>query len=134
MANYLYQSYKASRATESPSIKLNTDTINCCLVASYTNANTHQFLSDVTNASGVICSTVTLTISSTTNGVVKAANSVFTAVAAGSPCQLVVYKATGVNTNSPLIAFYDTGSGLPVTPVGVDINTNWDQTNGIFSF
>jgi len=58
----------------------------------------------------------------------------FTTVPAGSALEyLVIFKDTGADATSPLIAFIDTATGLPITPNGADINVQWDNgTNKIF--
>jgi hypothetical protein len=45
---------------------------------------------------------------------------------------IVIYKDTGVASTSPLVAFIDTGTGIPVTPNGGDISVAWNAS-GIFS-
>jgi hypothetical protein len=45
----------------------------------------------------------------------------------------VIYKDTGTAATSPLIAYIDTATGLPVTPNGGDITVTWDNgSNKIF--
>lgn len=63
-----------------------------------------------------------------TAGVADAADLTFTAVTAGAACQaLVIFKDTGTDSTSKLIAYIDTGAGLPVTPNGGDITVSWDN-------
>jgi hypothetical protein len=52
----------------------------------------------------------------------------------GASCEsIVVYKDTGSAATSPLVAFFDTATGLPVTPNGGDIIITWDSgANKIF--
>lgn len=68
-----------------------------------------------------------------TNGVADAADVTWSAVS-GDPSELVViYKDTGVESTSRLIAYIDTATGLPVTPNGGDITVAWDNgANKIF--
>ena len=55
-------------------------------------------------------------------GVFDAADVAFTTVT-GDPSEvLVIYKDTGSAATSPLIAYIDTATGLPVTPNGGNIN------------
>ena len=42
---------------------------------------------------------------------------------------IVIVKDTGTEATSPLIAYIDTATGLPITPNGGDIIVTWD--NGI---
>lgn len=68
-----------------------------------------------------------------TAGVADAADITFSAVS-GDPCEdIVLYKHTGVEATSLLIADIDTATGLPVTPNGGDIGVTWDNgANKIF--
>jgi hypothetical protein len=44
----------------------------------------------------------------------------------------VIYKHTGTESTSTLIAYIDSGTNLPVTPNGGDITVQWNAS-GIFS-
>ena len=45
----------------------------------------------------------------------------------------MIYVDTGTEATSPLIAYIDTATGLPITPNGGDIIVTWDNgTNKIF--
>jgi len=52
----------------------------------------------------------------------------------GDTCEaIVIYKHTGTESTSRLIAYIDTATGLPVTPNGGDITIQWDSgANKIF--
>ena len=97
------------------------------------NLTAHVFLSDIpigarVSASGNLTSKTT---NSPRGGVFDAADVTFSSVPAGSPCEaVVIFKDTGTASTSPLIAFIDTATGLPVTPNGADIQIQWD--NGRF--
>lgn len=39
----------------------------------------------------------------------------------------MIYADTGTESTSPLIAFIDTATGLPITPNGGDIIVTWDK-------
>lgn len=57
----------------------------------------------------------------------------FTSVSGASIEAIIIYKDTGTESTSPLIAFIDTATGLPITPNGGDIIVTWDNgTNKIF--
>lgn len=69
----------------------------------------------------------------TTAGVANAANITLTAVSGASVESIEIYKDSGTESTSTLIANIDTATGLPVTPNGGDINVNWDTgANKIF--
>lgn len=134
MANALFNKYKESLLSLNPSVDLDTDTIKVALVTSgYTFNATHQFYSSITPGSNVVGTPQTLGSKSITDGVFDAADATFTAVT-GSACNaLVIYKDTGSDATSPLIAYIDTATGLPVTPNGGNITIAWDNgTNKIF--
>lgn len=120
MANTLYDS--ARQGFLEAQINWLTDTIKALLVdaGSYTpNTQTHQFLADI-NFSSRIAGPVTLTSKTTTGGAADAADCTFTSVSGASIEMIVIYKDTGTEATSPLIAMIDTATGLPITPNGGD--------------
>ena len=102
------------------------DTIKVALVdtGTYTFSQAHQFYSSV---SGVVGTPGTLATKTSTAGVADADDITFTSVSGNSVEALVIYKDTGVAGTSPLIAYIDTATGLPVTPNGGDITIQWDS-------
>lgn len=69
------------------------------------------------------------------NGAANAADTTFQAVGpAGTTIEaIILYKDTTVEATSPLIAYIDTATGLPITANGGDIIVTWDNgTNKIF--
>jgi len=133
MASALYD--KARKAFADGDIDLLNDTIKCVLIdaADYTvDLANHDFLDDV--ASGARVGTVqTLGSKTTTAGVFDAADVTFSSVS-GDQCEaILIYKDTGTEGTSPLIAYIDSATGLPVTPNGGDIQIQWDNgSNKIF--
>lgn len=98
------------------------------------NLATHDFLDDIPNNADCRPATaVALTESSPANdGTADAADITFPTVASGDAIQaLVIYRHTGVESTSELLAYIDTGTGLPVTPNGADLNIVWNAS-GIF--
>lgn len=124
MANFIYD--KARQSFAKAEINLATDTIKACLVRSSTytpDSANDQYLSSI---SSVVATSSAFTSPTTTAGVFDAADITFTAVAAGAAIQyLVIYQDTGNSATSRLIACMDTGTGMPVTPNGTDINIVW---------
>ena len=110
------------------------DTIKVVLVdaADYTvNLSTHDFLDDV--AAGARVATATLASKTATAGVADAADTTFPTVSGDVSEALVIYKDSGVEATSQLIAYIDTATGLAVTPNGGDIVVQWDSgANKIF--
>jgi hypothetical protein len=115
-------------------IDWDTDTIKIALVATAYSVNlaTHEFWSDVNT--NVVGTPATLASKTVTAGVANAAGVTFNSVTGTQVSYLVIYKDTGgaANTNR-LIAYIDTGTGLPVTPNGGDIIIVFDSgSNKIF--
>jgi hypothetical protein len=138
MANAVYVAFRngvlGSHATR---VDLDADTIKAALIDHGTdtpNVTTDDFYDDI-NA-GVIGTPGTLgskTIGSVAAGVFDAADVTFTAVSGNSVESVNIYKDSGSAATSNLIAYFDTGTGLPVTPNGGDITVTWNAS-GIFTF
>ena len=133
MANTLYD-FARQRFLEAQ-INWMTDTIKVILVdtGAYTpQTAVHQYLSDIPTSARV-AGPVTLTAKATTGGAADAADVTFSAVTGASIEAIVIYVDTGTESTSPLIAYIDTATGLPITPNGGDIIVTWDNgTNRIF--
>ncbi len=133
MANTLYD-FARQRFLEAQ-INWMTDTVKVILVdtGAYTpQTSVHQYLSDIPT-SARIAGPVTLTAKATTGGAADAADVTFTAVSGASIESIIIYVDTGTEATSPLIAYIDTATGLPITPNGGDIIVTWDNgTNKIF--
>ena len=133
MANTLYD-YCRQRFLEAQ-INWMTDTVKVILVSTsaYTpQTAVHQYLADIP-VSARIAGPVTLTAKATTGGAADAADCTFTSVSGATINAIVVYKDTGTEATSPLIAYIDTATGLPITPNGGDIIVTWDNgVNKIF--
>lgn len=120
------------------------DTIKIMLVdhAVYNpNVATDNFFGDITAGARVGNSggsnrgdMPTLGSKTSTAGVADAADITFTTVPAGPALSsLVIFKDSGADGTSALIAKIDTGTGLPVTPNGGDITVAFDNgANRIF--
>ncbi|HDS1304239.1 TPA: hypothetical protein QEK28_001067 [Stenotrophomonas maltophilia] len=135
MANTLYD--KGRQRFLEAQINWLTDTIKCILVdtAAYTaNFSTHEFLSDIPTSARIgTTSGVTLTSKTTTGGAADAADITFSSVTGASIEALILFRDTGTEGTSPLIAYIDTATGLPITPNGGDIIVTWDNgVNRIF--
>jgi hypothetical protein len=132
MANALYDSGR--NAFLLGDIDWVADTIKAILIdtADYTFSAAHDFLNDV--AAGSRVATGTLANKSASAGVADADDLVLTAVTGDPSEAIILYKDTGVESTSALIAYIDTAaSGLPVTPNGGDITIQWSSgSNKIF--
>lgn len=133
MANTLYD-YARQRFLEAQ-INWMTDTIKVILVdtGAYTpQTAVHQYLADIP-ISARIAGPVTLTSKSTAGGAADAADCTFTSVTGASIESIVIYSDSGTEATSPLLAYIDTATGLPITPNGGDIIVTWDNgANKIF--
>lgn len=133
MANALYD--KGRKKFLDADIDWSADDIKVVLVdaADYTvDLVNHEFLSDIA-VGGRVATSGNLASKTSTSGIADAADVTLTAVTGDPSEALVVYKDTGSAATSPLIAYIDTATGLPITPNGGDISIVWDNgTNKIF--
>lgn len=132
MANTLYDTTR-QRFLEAQ-INWMTDTVKVILVdtGAYTpQTSIHQYLADIP-VSARIAGPVTLTAKATTGGAADAADVTFTSVSGTSIEAIIIYIDTGTEATSPLIAYIDTATGLPITPNGGDIIVTWDKKNQRF--
>ena len=133
MANTLY-AFARQRFLEAQ-LNWMTDTIKVILVdtGAYTpQTAVHQYLADIP-ISARIAGPVTLTSKTTTGGAADGADVTFTSVTGASIESIIIYSDSGTESTSPLIAYIDTATGLPITPNGGDIIVTWDNgTNKIF--
>jgi hypothetical protein len=83
-----------------------------------------DFLDDIASGARVATS-ANLSGKTVTDGVFDADDVTFTAVTGAESEAVVIYKDTGVAATSPLIAYIDTGTGLPITPNTGDIILQW---------
>lgn len=129
MANVFYA--KGKEAILSGSINFITDTIKVALIKNdyAQNITTDQYYTVI--AASVIGTPITLSTKTVANGIFDAADVTWSAVAAGSTSEgVVIYKDTGSNATSPLIAYIDVITGFPLATNGGDITVQWD--NGSF--
>jgi len=122
-------------------IDYDTAVIKVALVRAYTFSAAHKFVSDVTGASGVLHATSAALASKTgTSGTADAADFTFTAPAANaSGHSLLYFQSSAVGGGADvaasaqrLIAWVDTGTGLPVVPNGADISVVFNAS-GLFT-
>lgn len=132
MANNLYDLGREKFAKAQ--INWETDTIKAVLVdtSAYTFSQSHEFLSSVAVAAR-ISTAVALSGKTATGGACDANDVTFASVSGPSIEAIVIYKEGASDAASPLLAFIDTATGLPITPNTGDIICNWDNgTNKIF--
>lgn len=105
------------------------DTIKLILVDHGTDTPvvaTDDNLDDI-GAGARVATSSALASKTSTAGVADAADVTLTAVSGASAESIVIYKDSGVESTSKLIAYIDTGTGLPVTPNGGDITISWSN-------
>lgn len=127
MANALFD--KARQRFLEGQLTWTTDTIKAVLVdtGTYTpNLSAHEYLSDVSGGARISVSGA-FSGKSATGGAADANDVTFTSVSGASVEAIIIYKDTGVDASSPLIAYIDTATGLPITPNGGDIIVVWDS-------
>lgn len=93
---------------------------------------TDDFLDDITAPARVAVSGSFAT-KTKTDGVADADDVTVSTVTGDQFESVVIYRHTGTDSTSNLIAFIDTATGLPGTPSGGDITVRWDSgANKIF--
>ncbi|WP_406325819.1 hypothetical protein OG784_12855 [Streptomyces sp. NBC_01617] len=128
MASALYPSFK--QLLLSGGIDLTSADIRAIIVdsADYTYSAAHDFLDDVPAGARVAVSGA-LASKTVTGGVFDAADVTYNSVSGDSVEAIVLYKHTGTETTSNLIAYID---GVSVTPNGGNITVTWNAS-GIFA-
>lgn len=121
-------------------IDANTAVLKIALVRNYTFDATDKFVSDLSGATLHVTSAALGSIT-VTDGVLDAADVVFTSVASNaSNHSVVLFQSSAVGGGADvassaqrLIAYIDTGTNFPVVPNGGDVTIQWDNgANKIF--
>ena len=121
-------------------IDLDTATIKAAFVRGYTFSASHKFVSDVTGAGGTINGTsAALTSKTVTGGVFDAADTTVTTTASAVDHGILLFQSSAVTGGADVaasaqrvIAWYDTGTGLPIQPGTGSTPITWDNgTNKI---
>lgn len=140
MANGLFTSFRngilGSHATR---VDLDADTVSAIFVDHADDTPvlaTDDFMDDIASAAQVPAFTsgpalASKTIGTVAAGVFDAADTTFSTLSGDASESLVIFKDTGTDTTSDLIAFWDTATGLPLTPNGGDVTVTWNAS-GIF--
>lgn len=137
MANSLFTAFRngilGSHATR---VDLDADTIKAMFVDHADDTPviaTDDFIDDILSAGRVpaiaSCPTLgTITIGTVGAGVFDAADTTFTSLSGDQVESLILFKDTGVESTSNLIAFWDTATGLPLTPNGGNVTVTWSAS------
>jgi hypothetical protein len=132
MANTLYP--KAKEGFLTGAVHWGSDTFRVVLIdtGSYTYSSAHDYYNDLSGVVGT--ESGVLANKTSTDGVADADDVTFTGVTGNTIEAIVIFKDTGNVATDLLIAYIDTGSGLPITPNGGDITVVWSSTaSKIFS-
>lgn len=121
-------------------IDLDTATIKAAFVRGYTFSAAHKFVSDVTGAGGTINGTsAALSGKTVTNGVFDAADTTASTTASAVDHGILLFQSSAVTGGADVaasaqrvIAWFDTGTGLPIQPGTGSTPITWDNgTNKI---
>lgn len=104
-----------------------TDTIKILFYASTFNS-ANEFVSDLTGAS-IVARSNALTGKAVTLGVFSAANLTVSAVSGPAFSEVILYKDSGADASSPLVAIFDVST---FTPAGTDVNVVFSGS-GLFA-
>ena len=118
MANVLYPKFKQNLMEGD--IDFDTGTVNAYLVdqTDYTYAATHELIADLPGAAQV--ATVALAGQTVTDGTLDVTTPFTFVAVTGDECDAVVISIDSGGSEY-LVAYYDTVSGLPITPTGGNI-------------
>lgn len=137
MANAVFP--KALEGFLKGAIDLDTAVIKASLVRGYTYTSTHEFVSDVVATGTINGTSAALSSVTVTNGVFDAADTTITTTASASNHGLLIFQSSAVTGGADVaqnaqrvIAYYDTGTGLPIQPGTGDVAVTFDNgTNKI---
>lgn len=133
MANVLYPIWKQQLLQFTANNNLSAGNVKVSLIdtGSYTYSAAHQFYSSVPGGAIVATSGNLTGKTFSATAVFDAADVTYTAVTGAQSEALIIWIDTGTAATSPLVAFFDTVTGLPVLPNGGNITITWDAS-GIF--
>jgi S1-C subfamily serine protease len=135
MANFIYG--KAKESLLNGQFNISSDSLKVLLVTqSYVpNQNTDQFVSNI-SGSYIKQRTSSLTNVTNTLGVIDADNILVSNYDGSAFKALVIYKDSGTDATSRLLAYIDTATGIPFLGINAttDITINWSNgSNKIIS-
>lgn len=139
MANALFVAYRNNMLGTGTRVTLSSDTIKAMFVdhaddtpVIATDANISDILSAARVPAIASCPTLgTKTLGTVGSGVFDAADTTFANLTGDQAESLILFKDTGTESTSTLIGYWDTATGIPVTPSGGDVIVVWNAS-GIF--
>lgn len=137
MANAVFTPFKEGLLNAA--YDLNTATIKCALVRGYTFNAAHVFVSEVVATGTINGTSAALGSPTITDGVFDASDTTIATTANATDHGLLVFQSSAVTGGADvaqsaqrLIAYYDTGTGLPIQPGTGTVSVVWDSgTNKI---
>jgi hypothetical protein len=137
MANTAFNKFKEGLLNAA--YDLNTATIKCAFVRGYTFDATDEFVSDIVATGTINGTSAALGSPTITDGVFDAADTTITTTANATDHGLLVFQSSAVTGGADVaqsaqrvIAYYDTGTGLPIQPGTGSVAVTWDSgTNRI---
>jgi hypothetical protein len=141
VANGMFTVFRNNQLTGTSVVDFDTDTLKIIFVDHADDTPvlaTDDFIDDIASAARVpaIASAPTLgtiTVGTVAAGVFDAADTTFTALSGDQAESLILYKHTGTESTSKLIGYWDTATGLQLTPNGADVTVAWNAS-GILQF
>lgn len=131
MANAVYNRFR--QGILAADYDLVVASIKCTLVRGYTYSAAHATMADVVAAGGTLNGTsAALTNPTITNGLFDADNTSIATTASASNHVLIVFQASAVTGGADvpqnqqlLIAYYDTGTDIPIQPGTGTVAVTW---------
>lgn len=132
MANALFT--PAAEGFIDGTIDLDTAVIKAAFVRGYTFSAAHKFVSEVVATGTLNGTSAALANKTVTGGVFDADDTVITTTASASNHGILLFQSSAVtggadvaNTAQRVIAYYDTGTGLPAQPGTGDTPVTWSS-------
>lgn len=134
MSNALYAT--AAEGLISGEIDLNTAVLKAAFVRGYTYSSAHKFVADVVGAGGgtINGTSAALTSVTVTGGVLDADDTSASTTASAVDHGILLFQASAVTGGADvaqsaqrLVAWFDTGTDLPIQPGTADTPITWDS-------
>ena len=136
MANDFYEEYQDSMlgAPTHSVVDMDTDNIKAALIDE--GADTPDLVNDKDwvdrTVGAIIADSANLAGAAIANGAIDFTDITFTAVSGVTVESIDVRKDSGADATSPILANYDTATGLPLSPNGGDVTIQWNAS-GLWS-
>jgi hypothetical protein len=132
VSNALFTAFK--KGILNAEYDLDTASIKCALVRGYTFSAAHATVTDVVATGTINGTSAALTTPTVTGGVFDADDTTITTTANATNHGLLIFQASAVTggadvaqSSQKLIAYYDTGTGLPIQPGTGSVTITFDN-------